>query len=77
MAATATFRVWRGDSQGGSFSDYKTEITEGMVVLDAIHQDPGRTGQRPGGPLELQGGQMRIVLGRDKRDAAADVHDAA
>jgi len=38
MAETATFRVWRGDSQGGSFSDYKTEISEGMVVLDAIHR---------------------------------------
>lgn len=33
-----TFRVWRGDSSGGSFQDYATDITEGMVVLDAIHQ---------------------------------------
>ena len=23
---------------GGEFQEYKTEITEGMVVLDAIHQ---------------------------------------
>ncbi len=36
--ATATFRIWRGDAQGGSFSDYPTEVSEGMVVLDAVHQ---------------------------------------
>ncbi len=35
--ATATFRIWRGDPSGGQFTDYRTEITEGMVVLDAIH----------------------------------------
>jgi succinate dehydrogenase iron-sulfur subunit len=35
---TGTFRVWRGDSKGGRFENYSTEITEGMVVLDAIHQ---------------------------------------
>jgi succinate dehydrogenase / fumarate reductase iron-sulfur subunit len=36
--ATATFRVWRGDAQGGSFQDYRTEAGEGMVVLDAVHR---------------------------------------
>ena len=36
--ATASFRVWRGDAQGGAFADYRAEISEGMVVLDAIHQ---------------------------------------
>jgi succinate dehydrogenase / fumarate reductase, iron-sulfur subunit len=35
---TATFRIWRGDAQGGRFQDYPAEISEGMVVLDAIHQ---------------------------------------
>jgi succinate dehydrogenase / fumarate reductase iron-sulfur subunit len=35
--ATATFRVWRGDSTGGEFRDYRTDVAEGMVVLDAIH----------------------------------------
>ncbi|MDQ3516971.1 MAG: succinate dehydrogenase/fumarate reductase iron-sulfur subunit, partial [Gemmatimonadota bacterium] len=34
----ATFRVWRGDSAGGALVDYATQVTEGMVVLDAIHQ---------------------------------------
>src|SRR5687768_14330813 len=35
---TATFRVWRGNKDGGGFQDVKTEVSEGMVVLDAIHQ---------------------------------------
>ena len=34
----AVFRVWRGDSSGGKFVDYPTEVTDGMVVLDAVHQ---------------------------------------
>src|SRR5947209_19852506 len=34
----ATFRIWRGSSAGGTFQDYPTTVTEGMVVLDAVHQ---------------------------------------
>ena len=34
----ATFSIWRGDAQGGKFVDYSTEVSEGMVVLDAVHQ---------------------------------------
>jgi len=34
----ATFRVWRGDRDGGKLVDYSTSISPGMVVLDAIHQ---------------------------------------
>jgi succinate dehydrogenase / fumarate reductase, iron-sulfur subunit len=30
--------VWRGTREGGAFVDYKTDVTEGMVVLDAVHQ---------------------------------------
>jgi succinate dehydrogenase / fumarate reductase iron-sulfur subunit len=37
-AATATFRIWRGDAAGGQFQDYPTDVSEGMVVLDAVHQ---------------------------------------
>jgi succinate dehydrogenase / fumarate reductase, iron-sulfur subunit len=33
---SATFRIWRGDSNGGKFQDYITEVSEGMVVLDAV-----------------------------------------
>jgi succinate dehydrogenase / fumarate reductase iron-sulfur subunit len=35
---TATFRIWRGDGNSGEFRDYTAEVSEGMVVLDAIHQ---------------------------------------
>ena len=35
--STATFRIWRGERTGGKFQDYTTEITQGMVVLDAVH----------------------------------------
>ena len=34
---TATFKVWRGNAEGGEFRDYTTEVAEGMVVLDAVH----------------------------------------
>ena len=34
----ATFSIWRGDAQGGAFRDYTTEVSEGMVVLDAVHR---------------------------------------
>ncbi|MEO5589024.1 MAG: succinate dehydrogenase/fumarate reductase iron-sulfur subunit [Gemmatimonadaceae bacterium] len=37
-ARRATFKVWRGDSSRGKFENYSTEVSEGMVVLDAIHQ---------------------------------------
>jgi len=36
--ATTTFRIWRGNIDGGEFVDYETETTDGMVVLDAVHQ---------------------------------------
>jgi len=36
--ATATFRIRRGGSEGGEMVDYETQVTEGMVVLDAVHQ---------------------------------------
>jgi len=38
MTQTATFKIWRGDAGGGGFKDYSTGVTEGMVVLDALHQ---------------------------------------
>lgn len=33
-----TFNIWRTGANGGSFKEYKTDVTEGMVVLDAVHQ---------------------------------------
>src|SRR6201998_2959723 len=38
MADSATFRIWRGGREGGSFEAYATPVSEGMVVLDAVHQ---------------------------------------
>ncbi len=35
---TATFRVWTGQNGSARFTDYRTQVTTGMVVLDAIHQ---------------------------------------
>ncbi len=35
----ATFRIWRGQAGAtGGFGDYRTDVGEGMVVLDAVHQ---------------------------------------
>jgi len=33
----ATFKIWRGERGDGAYSDHTTEISEGMVVLDAVH----------------------------------------
>ena len=35
---TATFKIWRGNAEGGQFREYQARIDEGMVVLDAVHQ---------------------------------------
>lgn len=35
---TATFQILRGDASNGKFESYSLEISEGMVVLDAILQ---------------------------------------
>src|SRR5512145_3282121 len=34
----ATFQIWRGDRTQGALRDYRTEVSEGMVVLDAVHR---------------------------------------
>src|SRR4026207_2447353 len=36
--AIVTFRIWRTRTDGGDFQEYKTDITEGMVVWCAVHQ---------------------------------------
>jgi succinate dehydrogenase / fumarate reductase iron-sulfur subunit len=38
MMKTATFRIWRGTPSNGEFKDYTAQVSEGMVVLDAVHQ---------------------------------------
>lgn len=36
--AKVTFSIWRTNDTGGQFQNYEAEISEGMVVLDAVHQ---------------------------------------
>jgi len=36
--AHMTFKIWRTHANGGQLQEYKTDISEGMVVLDAVHQ---------------------------------------
>ncbi len=36
--AKAIFRIRRGGREGGALVDYQTNVSEGMVVLDAVHQ---------------------------------------
>ncbi len=36
--SAVTFQIWRGDKTGGRFQEYKSEVTEGMVVLDMVHK---------------------------------------
>jgi len=38
MADEVTMRVWRGDEDGGEFTDYVMPAIEGEVVLDVIHR---------------------------------------
>jgi len=36
------FRIWRGDSSGGDFVDYKTDVDDGMVVRNVLHRSRAR-----------------------------------
>lgn len=36
--SAATFRIWRGEKGAGEFQDFSTEVSSGMVVLDAVHR---------------------------------------
>jgi succinate dehydrogenase / fumarate reductase iron-sulfur subunit len=38
VATTAVFKIWRGEGTSGAFVDYKTEVEDGMVVLDVVHR---------------------------------------
>ena len=39
------FSIWRGDSSDGDYVDYETEVSEGLVVLDALHQIQAESAQ--------------------------------
>ena len=36
--ALAKFKIWRGQGKTGKFEEHSTEVSEGMVVLDAVLQ---------------------------------------
>jgi succinate dehydrogenase / fumarate reductase iron-sulfur subunit len=36
--AERAFAIWRGDAQSGQLREYTTEVSAGMVVLDAVHR---------------------------------------
>ncbi len=38
MGYDLKMRVWRGDEHGGDLADYTVEVSEGEVVLDALHR---------------------------------------
>ena len=38
MSYQGSFRVWRGDADGGGLQDFTVEVNEGEVVLDIIHR---------------------------------------
>ena len=38
MGYDLKMRIWRGDQDGGELGDYTVEVSEGEVVLDAIHR---------------------------------------
>src|SRR3954462_12646720 len=35
---SARFKIWRGAGTSGALQEYSTAVSEGMVVLDAVHQ---------------------------------------
>src|SRR5436309_1173168 len=35
---TRSFKIWRGEAGKGEFVEYKQDVVEGMVVLDAVHE---------------------------------------
>jgi succinate dehydrogenase / fumarate reductase iron-sulfur subunit len=38
MEEKGTFRIWRGDTNGGNYVEFPTKVDPGMVVLDAVHR---------------------------------------
>ena len=56
---------------GGELKDYQVEVNEGEVVLDVIHRLQATQAPDLAVPVELQGRQVRLLLGGDQRQAAA------
>ena len=74
--SAVTFQIWRGDRTSGELPGLQDGSHRRHGGAGCRPQDPGRAGERHGGALELQGGEVRFVLGGNQRHAEADVHDA-
>ena len=77
MATQATFRIWRGDPAGGKFQDLRHAGGRGHGGSGRRAPHPGSAGARSCRAMELQGRQVRLLFGRNQRNAEADVHDPA
>ena len=62
-------------TSGGALEDYVVDGRRGRGGARRHPPAAGDPGARPGRAVELQGGQVRLLLGGDQRQAAADVHD--
>ena len=61
--ADATFKIFRGDRDGGELIEYNVPVAPGMVVLDALHYIQAHSAPRSRRALELQSREVRLVLG--------------
>ena len=72
----AHLRVFRGSpGEEGRFDEFDVPGRGGDGRPRCPPLDPGPRGARPRRPLELQGGQVRLVQRRGRRPAAADLQD--
>jgi len=74
MKQQATFRIWRGNAQGGKFVDYATEVSEGMVVLDAVHQIQAAQANDLACRWNCKAGKCGSCSAENQWHAQADVH---
>ena len=54
MGYDLKMRIWRGDVEGGELGDYTVEVSEGEVVLDALHRVQVNREPLPEMPAELK-----------------------
>ena len=66
MTYDLKLRIWRGDSSGGDLSTTPSRSTRARWSWTRFTTSK-RAGRRPGGAVELQGRQVRVVLSRDQR----------
>ena len=79
--SAVTFQIWRRNRAAGAFVEYKTEVTEGMVVLDVIHKIQAEQANDMAVRWNCKAGKCgscsaEIMLGENHWHAEADVHDA-